>query len=125
MRSDLQVDVVDGSDGSPGASDLGGTLDIGELVRVDGQAIVAARVEVLEELDPVEHVCDELLQEESRCNARASAQLAPNRPGQVPDVGIVYNRVDPVGILGTSSEDVADPGSEFHERSSIETGQPD
>ena len=116
MRSDLQVDVVDRSDGSPGAADLGCTLDIGELVRVDGQAIVAARVEVLEELDTVEHVGDELLQEESRRNARASAELTPNRPGQVPDVGVVDNGVDPVGIFGAGGEDVADPGTELHER---------
>ena len=49
----------------------------------DGQGVVPPRVEVGELVDPVQHVGDQLLQEQPRGDADPAAELARHGAGQV------------------------------------------
>ena len=71
----------------------GVAFDLGQLGVDDGERVVAARVEVGELVDPVEHVADELLEEQARGDADLAAELAGDGAGQQLDVGVVARRV--------------------------------
>ena len=48
-----------------------------------------SRVEVLELVNPVQHIGHQFLEKHTRCNANFPAEFPRHRVGQVTDVGIV------------------------------------
>src|SRR3954462_3312759 len=75
--SDIQLDVVDR--GGPTRR----ALDAGQLAVGDGQAIVPPRVEVGVLVDAVEHVADELLEEDPRRDPDLAPEVASDGAGQL------------------------------------------
>src|SRR3954469_17477410 len=100
--SEVQLDVVDRG-GAPR-----GALDAGQLAVCDRQAVVLPRVEVGVLVDAVEHVADELLEEQSGGDADLAPQVAGDGAGQFGDVGVVGQGQDAVAGLRVAGVEVAD-----------------
>ena len=91
-----------------------------------GELVVLPRVEVGELGDPVQHVGDQLAEEDPRRDADLAAQLPRDGAGQVGDVGVVDQARDPV--LRHASRDayrsrIAMPS--LAELGQVEAGQPE
>ncbi len=89
-----------------------------------GERVVPAGVEVGELVDPVEHVCDQLAQEQPRRDADLAAELAGDGTGQLVDVGVVDRGRDPLGMPGLPGVQVADGAAQLAEPGEVEPGQP-
>jgi len=82
---------------------------IGELGPPDRQCVVAAGIEVVELVDPVEYVTDELLQEDPRCDASTTAEITGDCTRQICDLRVIGDRADAVLVFGATRIDVDRP----------------
>ena len=78
-----QLDVVRSGRGT------GIALDIGQLTVGQGECIVASRIEVRVQIDPIEHILDQFLEEDARGDAHSAAQAAGDGAGETVQVRIV------------------------------------
>src|SRR4051812_1997819 len=87
-----------------------------QLVDADCEVVVAAWVEVLEEIHAVEDVGDQLLQEESWRDSGSTAQLSADRGCEVPQVLVVDDGPDTLRIFGSGRVNVANTAAQLQQR---------
>lgn len=87
----VQFDVVRRAGGR------GVPFHVGQFVAADGQPVVLPRVEVVELVDPVQHVPYQLLQEEARCHPHLAAERTADRMGEFGDIGVIDDGHDAFG----------------------------
>src|SRR4051812_18918026 len=117
--SEVQLDVVDRG-GAPRSA-----LDAGQLAVGDRQAVMLPRVKVGMLVDAVEHVADELLEEQPGGDADLAPQVAGDGAGQLGDVGVVGQGEDSVAGLRVAGVEVADRAADLDQPVVGEAGQAD
>src|SRR2546428_9624803 len=100
--SQLQLDLIDvcRSHGLP--------FYRSQLYVMNGKCIMLSRVEVLELVNPVQHIGDEFLEKNARCNANFAAEFPRHSVCQVTDIDIVTPLGDTRRCWRMLHEDVAD-----------------
>ena len=86
-------------------------LDVGELAVGQGEGVVAPRIEVRVQIDPIEHILDQLLEENARRDADAASQAAGNSDGQAVQVGVVHALQNALRGGGAAGVDIAGPSA--------------
>ena len=84
-----------------------------------------ARVEVRKLVYTIEHIANQLLEKQPRCDPDLSAQRAGNSIGKRAHVRVVDQLPDALGLHGALDIQVAYLGAKRHQRFSSEAGQPD
>src|SRR4051794_23721699 len=103
LRSQFELDLV-GIGHTRGRS-----LDLGQLIVGNRQRVVLPRVEVWELINPIENVCDKLLQEYARCNSDSASKRARDCVCKIGDVSVVNHLVDSRSRTSSTYVDIASP----------------
>src|SRR5688572_10501584 len=82
-RPDFEIDVLDAG----GSTRI--AFDVRELALHDRELVVAPWIEIFELIDTVEHIADQLLEEDSRSNADFAAKVTGDSRREHIDVRVV------------------------------------
>ena len=81
-------------------------------------------VPVLELVDAVQHVGDQLLEEDPRRDPDPTTELAGERRRQIGEVGVIHDPLDPLRLVRSPGVEVADLAAQLDQGGQVEAGQP-